>query len=524
MIGERIVKYQEGRKLQSAMDQVDKSFEQTASSEIPTSVQENISSTTSSTTSSTSPTTASSTATPSESQRIATDQTISDDLVKWQKKFAVAADTGTEDLRERIEELIASLSKEGLDQGTGLGNALGKSSELQLDTIKAKIKSVVLLLPEEVSPSEVAAAESEITKAIHEAGSEIKTRATAVRTWHEKYRQDLKQRSELATESTLHVLDDIRDLGLQEIGLRWAWMEGVTYRHWQKYHELKKRFADWRSEAQNAALSHPALLNALDEADKRWEESMGVTENAAKELIRLKDVAKWKIAARDSTDNFDSRAVPMAAAAVSSASSMVSGLKEALIGSSQGTIESFSSVASGSIAAAGQSMSVVAVDGQDSAVSLLSEATSAVSPSSVGTAEAVVQQVSSSASSVASLASSAFGDATSSVTSITQSSSADTLESIVFDLSGEAGSVAASIPARLDEELGSASSLASSMISSATTEPFKAPSSSAVSMADSVSSSASSAVAASDASQSMLDAIKEAGERATDLTSSWMSA
>lgn len=521
MIGERIAKYQEGRKLQSAMDEVDKSFDSTTTSEMTTSVEATTSSLDPSTVSSstTGSSVSSSTASPSQPPKVATDQTIADDLVKWQKKFAIAADRGMEDLKERIEEIVTSLVKDDLSEGTGLANALEKTTEIQLDTMRAKINSVVSFLPDEASPGEVAAAENEIVKAIHEAGSEIKARATAVRTWHETYRQQLKQRTELATESTLHVLDDIRDLGLQEIGMRWAWMEGVTYKHWQKYHELKRRFADWRSEVRDAAVSHPALLEATDEAKKLWEESMGVTEVAAKELIRLKDVAKWKLAARDTSDDFDSRAVPVAAAAVSAASSLVADIQEALVGTGQGSVDSLSSSAGSGVAEATESASVAAADGQNSAASLLSRASAAIHQDSTDSVESLAAQASSSGSSVVSQASSAAEDVGSSMSSGLETSSTGTLESLASDMSSQISSVVAPVSETVEARLDSVSSIASS----ATAGPSEGVLSSASSWVDSVSSSASSAVDHLDASQSLMDAVNEAGERATDLTSSWMS-
>lgn len=525
MIGERIAKYQEGRKLQSAMDEVDKSFETTTISKVTESVRDTLTSTGTSTTfSSTIETSVSSSiANPSQPPQVATDQTIADDLTKWQKKFAIAADRGTEDLKERIEEIVTSLVNDDLSEGKGLANALEKTTEIQLDTMRAKINSVVSLLRDEADSGELAAAEDEIVKAIYEAGSEIKTRATAVRRWHETYRQELKQRTELATESTLHVLDDIRDLGLQEIGMRWAWMEGVTYKHWQKYHELKRRFADWRSEVRDAALSHPALLEATDEAKKLWEESMGVTEVAAKELIRLKDVAKWKVAARDTSDDFDSRAVPVVAAAASAASSLASGIQEALVGTGQGSVDSLSSLAEESAAEATASASMAAADGQNSAVSPLSRASASIHQDTTGSIESLVAQASSSGSSVMSQASAAVEDVVSTASSDLEPSSTGTIESLGSSMSSQISSAVAPASETLDASLGSASNFASSMVSSATAGPSDGMLSSASSLVDVVSSSASSAVDHLDASQGLMDAVNEAGEKATDLTSSWMS-
>lgn len=524
MISERIAKYQEGRKLQSAMDEVDRSFESTTTSEITsssTTTSTSASTATTTTSSSTTEVSVESSASPSQPPKVATDKMIADDLTKWQKKFAIAADRGTDDLKERIEEIIAGLVKDDLSEGKGLANALEKTTEIQLDTIKSKITSVVSSLPDQASSEDVASADNEIIKAIYEAGAEIKTRAIAVRAWHELYRQWLKQRTELATESTLHVLDDIRDLGLQEIGMRWAWMEGVTYKHWQKYHELKRRFADWRSEVRDAAMSHPALLEATAEAEKLWEESMSVTEVAAKELIRLKDVAKWKVAARDSSDDFDTRAIPVVAAAASAASSLAADIQEALVGTGQYSANSFSSAAESSATDATESASLIAVDGQSSAASLLSRASAAIYQDDAQSGEPLATRASASGSSVLSRVSTAVEEVGSKVSLDSETSTTDTLESLASGVSSQVSSAVAPVSEALNAKLGSASNSASSIASSATAGPSDGMLSSASSLVDSVSSSASSAQ--SKASKSMVDAVNEAGEKATDLTSSWMS-
>lgn len=468
MIGERIAKYQEGRQIRSAMELVNKSTASDPTSTKATATSENILSSiaTAVTSSSTSESHTSATSNAPQPPRVATDQTISEDLVKWQKKFAIAADKGTDDLKERIEEIVARIVKNDFPEGQRLATALKKTCAVQLGTMKAKIKSVVSLLPKDAQAAETATAESKIVKAIQEAGQEIKTRAKAVRSWRETCRQEFENRTELATESTLYVLDDIRDLGLQEIGMRWAWMEGVTYKHWQKYHELKRRFADWRSEVREAALSHPALLDALEEVNKVWEESMAVTEDAARELIRLKDVAKWKVAARDSSDDFDSRAIPVVAAAASAASSVASSIKGAVTGSSQDTMESVPSVASGSAAS-------LADEGYHGAESILSNASPA-RPSSQGTFESSVDKASSTGSSIAS-------------------------------------------------EASIAASSASSVVFSATTGSVEGTVSSVSSLVDSISLSAASGANEAGASQSLLDAVNKAGEKAAEVSSSWAS-
>ncbi|KAK5078793.1 hypothetical protein LTR64_002791 [Lithohypha guttulata] len=494
MIGERIAKYQEGRKMHSAMEQVDQSMTTSLPPDtvLPRDVSSTVETTSSTITTSSTETSSSTSArvAATEKPQIATDETITEDLVKWQKKFAVAADKGTDDLKERIQDIITSMTESGISEGQGLATALEKTSEFEIASIKAKINNVVSHLPVDADAAAYTAAEDEILNTIRASGAQIKTRAKNVRAWSGTFKQDLRQRVELTIDSTLQVLDDIRDLGLQEIGMRWAWMEGVTYKHWQKYHDLKKKFADWRSEVRQTALSQPALSDAHEQADKLLDESMAVTEDAARELVRLRDVTKWKLAARDATDDFDSRAIPSLTAAVSAASSVAGSIKEALVGSSQGTVESLASAVSGPGSGMASSVSSAASD--------LSESASSAVLGSTGTMESLSSKVSSSASDLAKNARSSASSAA------------------VGTSTGSAKSLAST----LSEQYSHATGSVYSMASSATAGPSNGAMSSASSIADSISLSASSAVASASASAKLKKAVDDAGQKVADFTSS----
>lgn len=514
MIGERIAKYQEGRKLQSAMLEVDVSA---STSTVAETVTQETSSILSSSTTTTSIVESSSTqnVASTQSPKVATDETVKEDLVKWQKKFAIAADKGTDDLKERIEDIVNGLAKSGLSEGQGLANALEKTTEVELSSIKSKIKAVASNIADDADSSTFAAAEAEIVQAVRQAGAQIKDRAKNVRSWADTFKQDLAQRTELATDSTLHVLDDIRDLGLQEIGMRWAWMEGITYKHWQKYHDLKRKFADWRSEVREVALSHHVIGNAREQAEELLEESMAITETAAKELIRLRGVAKWKVASRDATDDFEDRAIPVVAAAVSAASSVADDIREALAGSRQGTAESISSVASSTIssyaAGATDTIDSLAYDIEDAASGMSNSASLVISGTS-GSAESVLSQASSMADSVASSASS---KASSAVDAFADASSA-----AFGNESGSIQAIGSALSASASSQASVATEAASSFASSETVGPSEGLLSSASSSADSISSSASSAIVSASASEKLQSAIDDAGDKIADFTSS----
>jgi hypothetical protein len=348
MISERIAKYQEGRKMKAVMEEVESSIEASSAASTLTSSQTDLSASPESLvgqTSTTPETSASPTPLTAEERLAAAKEQIASDLHTWQQKFAVAADKGSEDLADRVHEIVEGLMSSGIDgEGKRLATALNKTSDLEIANAKSSINAAVSQIPDSASSSDIEKAEKTILDAIRASGLAIRNRANAVRQWYNKFEAEINQRATAAADSTLEVLDSIRDLGLQEIGMRWAWMEGVTYKDWAKYHQLKKQFEEWRSEVRDVALKHQILDEAKKAAENVVEDSMELAAGMAKELARLKDVGKWKVAARDTSDNFDTRAMP--AAVVSAASEVAENVQTAsqkILGTSQGTVESIAS-------------------------------------------------------------------------------------------------------------------------------------------------------------------------------------
>ncbi|KIX03708.1 uncharacterized protein Z518_07261 [Rhinocladiella mackenziei CBS 650.93] len=504
MINERIAKYQESRKLKAAMDEVDISQSVPPRSPTPKGSagmdevyamfetdDEELSSTT--TVEETASTRQAPVRPPPE---VATEEKITEDLRAWQKKFAVAADKGTDDLRERVTEIVASLVQSDLDgTGRGLATALEKTVEVELDNVKTKIKSIIGALPDDASAEEVKKAAADILGAIRSSGVAIKDRAKKVREWSQNFERGLVQRLAAASASTLEVLDGIKDLGLQEVGMRWAWMEGVTYKHWKKFHQVRKKLDEWKLEVRNVAMESPEAVEAISAARQIMEESMAITEDAAQELIRLKGVAQWKLRERDATDDFGSRRPPAEAASADSsltaelegatsqgveptgsvwsqaseaATEALSSASSAAAGSSTGTLESAASKASGfADDASSSASSAVEVSTQDPVESMMSEVSATVEDAyefvssvimgtSTGTAEAVLSQASESSPS----RSEDVLDSISSVSSLVESVTSPSTDDI-SSLSSEA-----------EEKASSASSVADSATSQVSSKVF----------------------------------------------------
>jgi hypothetical protein len=244
---------------------------------------------------------------PTEQAQQARDK-IDSDLERWQSKFSLAADKGVEDLEERIVEIVSALvASSANSHGKSLSTALQSVSSERISSIKQRINELAESMPEEDAPLIEESTSSLLIKDIRTSAISVRDRAHALREWSTSFEEELVRRVTAAVDSTLDVLDNIRDLGLQEIGMRWAWNDGVTYKDWAKYHALKAQLEEWRNEIRQIGFNHSSVSNARVVANDILDSGMHDAEEAAKELVRLKDVGIWKIAAREVSDDFETR-------------------------------------------------------------------------------------------------------------------------------------------------------------------------------------------------------------------------
>lgn len=385
---------------------------------------------------------------------------IDSDLKSWQEKFAKAADKGTEDLQQRVKEIT---ERQVASQVHGVGEALviqlEKSSEYELRGLKSRIIKLVQSLPSHPSKQDLEKAESNLSSAIKQAGLAVKEKAQALRSWKQDYERETFSLVNSASESTLQVVDNIRDLGLQEIGMRWAWMEGVTYKDWSRYHGLKETFEEWRSKIETIAKEHQGLKKAKEAGDDVESRGMAVAEETAKELSRLREVGKWKLHAQDSSDDFSSKYMPAAAASASRKIVDTAGeVSEGMFGASQDNSGSFISAATQGVADAASSVSSMVVG---NAAAVMDQASSKVSQAVSGTQEPLHE-------SIASVASAKFHEASSKVSVAAVGTEQPVGESVVSVASSKASQAASVISESAEgftmkfvEKAGKASSKAS---------------------------------------------------------------
>ncbi|EGO58325.1 hypothetical protein NEUTE1DRAFT_64085 [Neurospora tetrasperma FGSC 2508] len=289
-------------------------------------------------------------------------ETVAADLQDWQERYSKAADQGASEISARIYEITKKMIRRNAKvTGKALLDELQTTTVSELVQLRRKILQIIGAVKKE--NASVDEGRDQIAAVVRQAGMSIKERAQEVRTWHENYEAEMQSAITNAAEAHFSILADIRDLALQKLGMKWAWMDGVTYKDWAKYHELKSRFEDWNNDLKNLIVTHPGLEAAQNEAAAVEEEAMNTAASAAKELARLKQVALRKLEAGDDSDEFESTVAQQAAEHVEYA---------------QDAAASVVSEASESVIAAGEKVSDVVEEGVSRAAEIVSEATEAV--------------------------------------------------------------------------------------------------------------------------------------------------
>jgi hypothetical protein len=238
-------------------------------------------------------------------------KTVAEDLELWQGKFTQVAEEGASEIEDRVDEISARMIGNH-------ANTMGKSLVAQLETTaRAEVENLKKTILDilENNRNDPKTREEKLAAAVRAAGLNIKNRAQNIRDWRQSYEQETEIAVTKAAEEHFSILEQTRDLALQKIGMKWAWMDGVTYKDWQKYHQLRDRLDEWTEDLKRLITTHPGLAAAQTAGIEIEDEGMAIAHEAAEQLGKLKQMAAWKATAEDFTDNFDSSTLQLAAEA-----------------------------------------------------------------------------------------------------------------------------------------------------------------------------------------------------------------
>jgi len=326
---------------------------------------------------------------------------LNEDLRKWQSKFATAADKGAEDLEQRVAEITQRQVESGVKgHGQALIVKLEETADSTIAKLKQFIQNTVQSVSEDATEQDLETAHEKCSTKARELGLKVKEKAQDVRVWKAAYDQETDSLVKAAVASTVDVLERIHGLGLQEVGMRWAWLDGVTYKDWQRYHKLKGTLTEWQAEVEAVGSRHDGLRVAHDAGKKLEDQAMEIASRMVTELIRLKDVARWKLWADDATDDFSSKVVPARVfKAAHKASVQVS---EAIQGSSTPVAESIALSAKSAASEASKAAHDVSVQAAEALQQASSQASEAVKGSSAPLSESIASSASGAASELSS--------------------------------------------------------------------------------------------------------------------------
>lgn len=239
---------------------------------------------------------------------------IKEDLKIWTSKFDNAAEKALADLKSQIDELTdkAFHAKEK-PVAKDLHN-LRATVEGGFEQLKKEIVAIVTPLSQDSTEEEKTAAQDKLFAATRKVGVQVRDQAQAIRKEAERFLAKVYDDVSEVADSNLEIIDNIHDIGVQELGMKWAWMEYVNYKDWKKFHELKKSFPDSRVKLIKSAESNDKLSEITQWVESDWEgEATEIARSAAEELKRLKSLGKQKIELADASDDFSNDYVPLAA-------------------------------------------------------------------------------------------------------------------------------------------------------------------------------------------------------------------
>lgn len=412
-ITERLGRYKDGKKLEAEVKSMESSSSLAESSSSAVSASSSISSFASAAAESPVSAVTAATSESSPESTVAPAEQFKEDLKSWEDVCAKAVDEGAEHLNERIKEIADhQVSSQVNGTGKALVTQLEETSQGTINSVKARILSVVGGIAEDADDARLDEANESLTQGIRNAGQTVKQSAQAIREWRQKYDSQTQELVNKALQSTLETIDSIRELRLTEIGRKYS-DKGLVHKEWSKYNDLKKATQVWRDDVEKVTVANADLTKAKEAADEIEQHSMSVAEDTAKELGRLKEVAKWKVAAGDATDDFETKSMPAAAERVrKNVADKVAGASEAVIGSStpaEGSVESATSVAAEKVSDVSSSASEAVYGSTGSAESLASKASEKVIGSSQPAAESATSKAKESVHSVADQAYAAAG-------------------------------------------------------------------------------------------------------------------
>jgi hypothetical protein len=230
---------------------------------------------------------------PTEAEIIAKAQlVVQADLSDLRKRIAMTTDEVSHELKIQLTEITDRFITHKAGR---LGAALlVQFKEIIMSETKYLKSSIRSIIHKSSGPEDEKAREA-LLLAVQKAATTIKDKAQAIRDWKQNCDRETNSLIAKATEDVFTTIDHISDTGLQEIGRRWANLDGVTHTDWTEYYAMKSIIDKWHKDMEEVALTHPGLAKARVALEDIENQAMEIAAGAAKELGRLKDTGLARV-------------------------------------------------------------------------------------------------------------------------------------------------------------------------------------------------------------------------------------
>ncbi|KAF3896764.1 hypothetical protein GTR04_0515 [Trichophyton interdigitale] len=238
--------------------------------------------------------------TPAQQTALAREK-ISTDLKAWKERTTSLASKGLEHVQTQVRQVVEDVARRERPSGEDMLARLESVADEQLYTLTQDLYSIIQAIPVEYTQEDEEKAQDAFLQRLRESSHSIRGMAHSLRLWYNKYQETLTDAVTKTINITLEVLENARELGLQEIGMRWTAIDGVTYKDWANYHELKSDLGEWKDDIRQAGLQHDSFILAKDDGENIVARGMDIALDAARQLAEIRSIGKLKIEAGDTT-------------------------------------------------------------------------------------------------------------------------------------------------------------------------------------------------------------------------------
>ncbi|KAF3279406.1 hypothetical protein TWF970_003970 [Orbilia oligospora] len=211
------------------------------------------------------------------------------DLESWGAKFEEAGAKASADVVSQLDELCGKVMKEHGTLSTEILTDLEARIEKEYKDFEQGLGTLL------DSPAETKYVMVGYDGLVGRTMQNLKEKQTQIKGRTQELLMDTYQTTAKIVDAALAEMDSAHDIGMQELGMKWAWMEGVTYKDWAKYHDLKKAFGSLKMKVIRSGQGHKGLREVTDYAKSIDDAAADVLKVARVEVGKLEKLGRQRL-------------------------------------------------------------------------------------------------------------------------------------------------------------------------------------------------------------------------------------